>query len=351
MIGTFKREIAIAPVRTCLVCLFLLATGASSKPLRPLKGVAEFGKGNIQKAMGWLLGAARAETCLGFVYSQGMAGIPQDQAKAALWFRRAADQGDSVARCALGRLFRSGEGVGKDLTEARRWFRLAAQQGEPSAQFLLGEMSALGDGTAPDPAEAAAWYRKAAQQGHELAALRLGWAYDLGSGVEQNLSEAATWYLIAARKGNSEAQCRLGRIAEIGKGLPHDFRVAAHWYGLAADQAHSEALWRLGLLYRDGDGLVRDSLLAVVLFQLSVGADAPPGRARGSFDSLAFHLSWEQMETGHRLMGALMSGRGGLRAKIDAYHVGQAIDAATYPEWLPEGTRPIRFGKICPAGR
>ena len=182
-------------------------------------------------------------------------------------------------------------------------------------------------------------------------ALRLGWAYDLSSGVDQNLSEAASWYLLSAKKGNSEAQCRLGRIAEIGKGLPHDFRVAAHWYGLAADQAHPEALWRLGLLYRDGDGVARDSLLAVVLFQLSVGADSPPGRARGSFDSLAFHLSWEQMEAGHRLMSGLMTGRGGILAKMDAYHVRRSIDAATYPEWMPEENRPIHFGRTSPTKR
>ena len=62
------------------------------------------------------------------MYANGQ-GIPKDEAKAASWYRKAADQGDSKAQFALGIMYANGQGVPKDEVEAVRWYRKAAERG------------------------------------------------------------------------------------------------------------------------------------------------------------------------------------------------------------------------------
>src|SRR5437899_366284 len=51
-------------------------------------------------------------------------GTPAD---AAIWFRRAAEQGSAEGAWRLGHLYATGEGVDQDLAEARRWIWRAAE--------------------------------------------------------------------------------------------------------------------------------------------------------------------------------------------------------------------------------
>ena len=77
------------------------------------------------------------------MYTTGQ-GVQPDNAAAALWFRKAADQGDAVAQSNLGTLYLYGRGVTQDDTEALMWFRKAADQGDAVAEFLLGNQYANG---------------------------------------------------------------------------------------------------------------------------------------------------------------------------------------------------------------
>jgi uncharacterized protein len=70
----------------------------------------------------------------------------EDEAEAARWFRKAADQGDPVAQESLGWLYADGRGVGRDETEAARLFRLAADQGHSRALNSLGLLYLNGRG-------------------------------------------------------------------------------------------------------------------------------------------------------------------------------------------------------------
>jgi hypothetical protein len=54
------------------------------------------------------------------------AGVPQDYAQAALWYRKAAEQGDAEAQWSLGGLYLGGHGVPRDYAEAYFWYALAA---------------------------------------------------------------------------------------------------------------------------------------------------------------------------------------------------------------------------------
>jgi len=51
--------------------------------------------------------------------------MPQDYAQAALWYRKAAEQGVADAQCRLGAWYGTGQGVPQDYAEAYFWCDLA----------------------------------------------------------------------------------------------------------------------------------------------------------------------------------------------------------------------------------
>jgi TPR repeat protein len=61
---------------------------------------------------------------LGFLYEKGQ-GVPQDYAKAAAWYEKAAEQGYAGAQCNLSSLYENGRGVLQDYTKAAEWFEKA----------------------------------------------------------------------------------------------------------------------------------------------------------------------------------------------------------------------------------
>ena len=71
------------------------------------------------------LGNALAQTGLSF--SDGR-GVPQDDAKAAAWFRKAADQGYAPAQDDLSWMYVEVEGVPQDYVLAHMWANLAASR-------------------------------------------------------------------------------------------------------------------------------------------------------------------------------------------------------------------------------
>jgi TPR repeat protein len=101
---------------------------------------------------------------LAVIYAEGR-GVPQDYAKAALCFQRAAERGDAFAEYSLGYLYMLGKGVPRDYTLAARWYRKAAQQGDVKAQYHLGTLYYLGIGVPKDYTQAVSWLTKAANRG------------------------------------------------------------------------------------------------------------------------------------------------------------------------------------------
>ena len=66
-------------------------------------------------------------------------------------------------------MYADGEGVIEDDALAAEWFRKAAEQGDASAQYNLGTRYALGEGLIEDSVYAHMWLNIAASQGHEKA--------------------------------------------------------------------------------------------------------------------------------------------------------------------------------------
>jgi TPR repeat protein len=95
-------------------------------------------------------------------------------------------------------MYEEGQGVPQDYAQAALWYRKAADQGEPRAQFNLGQMYRNGQGVPQDYTQAAEWYRKAAEQGDSVAQLSLGFLYAKGQGVPQDNVQAYFWFDLAA---------------------------------------------------------------------------------------------------------------------------------------------------------
>ena len=61
-------------------------------------------------------------------------GVPQDDAEALRWNRKASEQGDATAQFNLGLMYEKGIGVPQDYVSAHMWINLAAAQGGEDAQ-------------------------------------------------------------------------------------------------------------------------------------------------------------------------------------------------------------------------
>ena len=70
-------------------------------------------------------------------------GVVQNDAKAVLWYQKAADQGNANAQTNLGDMYYAGRGVVKDDTKAVLWLQKAADQGNVLAKNALANLRSL----------------------------------------------------------------------------------------------------------------------------------------------------------------------------------------------------------------
>jgi TPR repeat protein len=64
--------------------------------------------------------------------------VKQSFEEAAVWYRKAADQGMAQSQLKLGLLYSAGKGVSQDYNEAAKLFLKAADQGMPEGLFFAG---------------------------------------------------------------------------------------------------------------------------------------------------------------------------------------------------------------------
>ncbi len=79
-------------------------------------------------------------------------------------WRPLAEQGNAKALYNLGVMYRNGHGVPQDDAEAVKWSRKAAEQGYAEAQFNLGFKYRWGQGVPQDDVQAHMWYNLAASK-------------------------------------------------------------------------------------------------------------------------------------------------------------------------------------------
>jgi TPR repeat protein len=193
----------------------------------------------------------------------------RDSRAAALWYRKAAANGDVPAMTSIGILYIAGKGVPRDYVAARKWFLKAAAEGYQEAQYRLGWLYETGLGGGVDNSEALRWYLAAAGQGHVRAQCSLGHMYFLGHGAEQDFAESFRWYKAAADQGDAEAEAALGEMCDFGEGVRQDYQEAAKWYRKAAEQGVPNAMAGLARLLLNGFGAAQDYAEAVKWYRMA----------------------------------------------------------------------------------
>ena len=193
-----------------------------------------------------------------------------------------AQAGDASAQFELGRDYEAGKGVPQDDAKAAQWFRKAAEQGNPQGQNSLGLMYADGRGVKRNKHEAVHWYRMAADNGLPEGFYNLAISYFNAEGVNENLHLAFVYMSIAAAKGEPDALQALPHISEAlhdqldeaklelagryekGEDVSQDYSAAAKIYedvaetGSKSGDSHSAAEHKLCQFYAAGKGVHQD---------------------------------------------------------------------------------------------
>jgi TPR repeat protein len=89
-------------------------------------------------------GEVRAQYDLALLYDKGL-GVPQDDAKALYWYKRAAEHGETRAQYNLALMYMNGQGIQPDYIRSYYWFSMAASQGHLAApgarEYLIEKMT------------------------------------------------------------------------------------------------------------------------------------------------------------------------------------------------------------------
>ena len=258
---------------------------------------------------------------------------PINKEKAAIWCRKAAEQGYPQAQVALAKCCLSGEGVAKDEEEAKKWFGKAfntlqsktrddaspkdmlalaqcyyyglgveenrvewmnllvkaAKKGYAEAQYQLG-----GEYDYLAPEDAVKWYRKAADQGHVKAQYELGICYLSDHGVKgrdkaKNEKKGMAWVLKSANKGYAPALFAMGFIYKNGlenMELEENEETAFKWLLKAAKKGLPEAMYQVGVCYERGEGVKKDKKKALMWYHKSLDKGGSAERAQDAIDRL-----------------------------------------------------------------
>lgn len=235
-------------------------------------------------------GDLRSQLMLGMLYQLGCGVVKPDPSLEVAWYRKAADQGSSIAENQIGTYFDLREG--HDQAEGLKWYRKAADRNDAAAQNNVAIMYADGLGVKADLAEAAAWYRKAVENGayRDLSDLLL--LYDSGKALpdkslEENKKEGLRLVQSLADQGIAEAQYALADVYKRGGlGLPRDHAQMISWLRKSAEK-NPEAEIALGEDYIEGDGVHRDRGQAINWYRKA----AEHGNAHGQFN-LGLHYEY-----------------------------------------------------------
>lgn len=166
-------------------------------------------------------------------------------------------KGDPDDQYALARLLHEGVGTVKDPAEAAIWCRKAAEQGHVDAMRTLAICLENGDGITEDLVEMARWYRKAAEKDDIQSQFKIGVFYKEGAGVEQDDQQAEAWTKKAAERGHPIAQANLGTFILLGKDETRH-PEAIKWFKMSAKQGHPKGMFKYGMSLYFGTGVKED---------------------------------------------------------------------------------------------
>jgi hypothetical protein len=115
-------------------------------------------------------GDARAQFELGQSLLQSFSDNPEEMAIAVRWLSKAADQGNTNAMVALGRLSKVGLGVLQSYEQSLEWMKAAAAQGNSDGMLELGRLYREGIAVPKDIVQAYIWLNRSAAKHNRIAA-------------------------------------------------------------------------------------------------------------------------------------------------------------------------------------
>lgn len=218
-----------------------------------------------QEALGYLRRAAQlGQLEAAVILAYKLAAKPESQGEALEWLRKAAEQKNDRALCALGVFTLEGRGGLKaDPDEAYRLFTQAAELG--SVDGLCNQAYCLerGLGVKADPEKAVMLYTMLLEKAplpqalYNLALCRLD-----GRGIAQDSHAGVQLLVRAYNAGHAAASCELARCCAEGIGVKKNEALAAEILHVAAEYGSSEAQYTLARCYREGKGVKKDKSLA-----------------------------------------------------------------------------------------
>ncbi len=175
--------------------------------------------------------------------------VRRSPAKAAQWFRRAAEHGSGPAQNNLGILLGNGNGVRKNVEEALLWLRKAFRAGDPCARQNI----AITYRENGDLKTAVKWFRKAAEADDDDALIQLGIHYYWGKGVRKNPRVAVQCFRTATKAKN---------ISGVGRDDAFFFLGIAYHEGRGVRASMPNARRFLKRANIDGDHVAADKMLS-----------------------------------------------------------------------------------------
>jgi uncharacterized protein len=147
--------------------------------------------------------------------------------------------------------------VRRSAAKAARWFRRAAEHGSAPAQNHLGILLGNGSGVRKNVEEALFWLRKAFRAGNSCAAQNIAITYRENG----DLKTAFKWFRRAAEAGDGDALIQLGIHYYWGKGVRRNPRAAVRCFRAATKAKNisgvgrDDAFFFLGIAYHEGRGV------------------------------------------------------------------------------------------------
>ncbi|KAF4563274.1 ERAD-associated protein [Pleurotus pulmonarius] len=193
-------------------------------------------------------GNASSQAVLGFFHSTGYHGVvPEDQAKALLYYTFAASGGHKGAQMALGYRYWSGIGALEDCNRAMEWYEQAAEHsmakflsGPPGGRTLTHTVTRLSD------LEGGVYGPGASVASTGINAVRPSIKAGAARAAGETWEDVLEYYLFNADRGETDFAYRLGRIFYQGSiyaspggiasgsegvgAIPRDYTRARHYF-------------------------------------------------------------------------------------------------------------------------
>ena len=178
----------------------------------------------------------------------------QKYSDAVVWFRKAAEKGDTRGKAEfwLGVYYEEGDGVLTDPQEAFRWYSKAAEKNYLAAIENLAIMYVGGEGVSRDYSKAMQLYQRSVEMGSEKGMLGIALLFFNGQGVERDHTKAREWLLQASEAGEDQAQFMLGYMLMQGIGGVTDKKEGMKWIRMSARRGYEPAIMLMAAAIMDG---------------------------------------------------------------------------------------------------